>query len=236
MRPDTIQRRAGGTCFARHVAPKLGVARGGRAMGLIEVIGILAMLTILACLVLPRVKNVIKQSQGGLGGRALSSASVDQVAVNVETVRNAVAQHRSKFHSLASRNGQPLQVRARYDEFDRVLISEGYLERPFDARIGSGATIRLINISSLSATTPVDGANGAYDLNGQGWNGLAGASHVIEAVLSEVSAGDAKALNDRLDGPALGAGPGRSDLRGRVVYTLAASGQTCEVHIYIAHQ
>ena len=47
---------------------------------------------------------------------------------------------------------------------------------------------------------------------------------------------EAKALNDGLDGPALGANPGEDDSRGMVTYRGGDPAQPREVHIYITHQ
>ena len=47
---------------------------------------------------------------------------------------------------------------------------------------------------------------------------------------------EARALNDALDGPGLGANPGEDDTRGKVTYRGGDAAQPREVHIYITHQ
>jgi hypothetical protein len=198
---------------------------------------VLAILVILASLILPRVLWEVTRPEAG---PALSLAGVDEALIDLEGIKNATVEHCARFRTLNSKNGMPLEVPASYDHFDSVLLSEGLLDKPFGARVGasgSGALIRLVNVSRLSAATPVDGHNGAYDLAGRRRNDLAGASHVVEAVFFGLSEAEAKALNERLDGPALGANTDSSDTRGRVVYAApAAVGALCEVHVYITHQ
>ena len=65
---------------------------------------------------------------------------------------------------------------------------------------------------------------------------MAGASYVLEAVISGVTENEARALNDALDGPALGANPGEDDTRGKVTYRGGEPAQPRDVHIYITHQ
>jgi hypothetical protein len=102
--------------------------------------------------------------------------------------------------------------------------------------MGTNASVRLVNVSGLSSGSAVDGVNGAYDLRGDGRNDVVGASFVLEAVIPAVTEAEARALNDRLDGPPLGAGPGADDLRGRVVYRRAGPGGHTELHIHIMHK
>lgn len=65
---------------------------------------------------------------------------------------------------------------------------------------------------------------------------MAGASYVLEAVIRGVTEKEAKALNDALDGPALGANPGEDGSRGRVTYRGGDPAKPREVHIYVTHQ
>jgi hypothetical protein len=65
---------------------------------------------------------------------------------------------------------------------------------------------------------------------------MAGTSYVLEAVISGVTENEAKALNDGLDGPALGANLGEDDSRGKVTYRGGDPAKPREVHIYITHQ
>ena len=151
-------------------------------------------------------------------------------------IKSAAAQHCARFGSLASRNGTPLTVPANYDRYDAILLSEQLLDQPFQVRLGSGATIRLLNVSGRSFSSRLGFVEGAYDLGGRGPSGRAAASYVLEAVLSGLSENEARALNDGLDGPALGADPGEDDSRGQVTYRGGDPAQPREVYIYITHQ
>jgi hypothetical protein len=210
---------------------------GVYGVSLIELIGVLAVLAIVAGLLLPRILKPVSHAESG--SQAVNLARVDEALMNLEAVRSATAEHCARFRSLASRSETPVPVAGSLDHFDGILLSEGLLDKPFNVRLGSSAQVRLVNISRLSAATPVDARNGAYDLSGHGRNDLAVATYVVEAVLFGVSAAEARALNDRLDGPSLGAKDGESadmDIRGKVVYVPTPPGDKREVHIYIMHQ
>ena len=59
---------------------------------------------------------------------------------------------------------------------------------------------------------------------------------VIDAFCRASGQPFARALNDGLDGPALGADPGEDDSRGQVTYRGGDPAQPREVYIYITHQ
>jgi hypothetical protein len=204
-------------------------------VSLLELIGVLAILAIVAGLLLPRILKPVSSAESG--SQAVNLARVDEALMNLEAIRSATVEHCARFRSLASRSETPVPVADSLDHFDGILLTEGLLDKPFNVRLGSSALVRLVNISHLSAATPVDGHNGAYDLSGHGRNDLAGATYVVEAVLFGVSEAEGRALNDRLDGPSLGAKDGESaDTRGKVVYAPTAPGDKREMHIYIMHQ
>jgi hypothetical protein len=207
------------------------VVRGG--FSFVELIGVLAILAILATLILPRISNRANPARA-VG--AVNQAQVDQVLASVQAIKTAAAQHCARFGSLASRNGTPFIVPGSYDRYDAILLSEQLLDQPFGVRLGSGATVRLVNVSGRSVSTGLGYVEGAFDAGGRGAGGGAGSSYVLEAVLSGVTEKDAKALNDALDGPALGANPGGDDSRGQVTYRGGDPAQPREVHIYITRQ
>ena len=85
---------------------------------------------------------------------------------------------------------------------------------------------------AVSLGDAVDTSNSAYDLGGTTTNSALG-SVVVEAVISNVLITDAKDLNDRLDGVALGVTSG-SDTRGRVKYS--SGSPTTDVYVYLTHR
>ena len=205
--------------------------RGG--FSFVELIGVLAILAILATLIVPRISHRANPARA-VG--AVNQAQVDQVLASVLAIKSAAAQHCARFGSLASRNGTPLTVPVSYDRYDAILLSEQLLDQPFRVRLGTGATVRLLNVSGRSITSGLGFVEGAFDAGGRGAGGHAGASYVLEAVIWGVTEKEAKALNDGLDGPALGANSGGDDSRGQVTCRGGDPAQPREVHIYITHQ
>jgi hypothetical protein len=214
-------------CQTRRADP----VRGG--FSFVELIGVLAVLAILACLLLPRVMNQASPART-LG--AVNQSRVNVVLANVQAIKSAAAQHCARFGSLASRNGTSFTVAASYDNYDAILLAEQLLDRPFWGRLGSSGTIRLLKVHHSSWAGRLGFVEGEYDLDGNGGNDVAGAAYVLEAVLRGITDQDARALNDALDGPALGANPGEDDSRGRVTYRGGDPANLREVHIYIMHQ
>jgi prepilin-type N-terminal cleavage/methylation domain-containing protein len=162
------------------VAPFQGIRKHGssqesrHAFTLIELIGVLAVIAILAALLIPKVFD------------AISMARMNRAALSMGTIKGAVVEHYAKFGSLASSNGVPLVFTGTYTNFDSILLAEGFIDKPFNPRIGTNAFIRIVHVSGLTAGTDVDGSNGAYDLDGSGNNDVVGAAYTIDAVFLDV--------------------------------------------------
>src|SRR5206468_1184917 len=114
--------------------------------------------------------------------------------------------------------------------------AEGLLDKPFAAKIAGGdpstnAVMRLVQVSAGNAGA--DRANG-YLLDGTN-SATSGATFVIETVISGVAVADAKDLNDRLDGTALGSATPPDGL-GRVVYGAPGANGLTTVYIYLTHR
>src|SRR5207253_2657449 len=105
--------------------------------------------------------------------------------------------------------------------------------------IGDGVGNHVEIVDGVAETTAADGSNAAYDLDGAGAAPVndAGAvgSSVVQAVITGVTSSDAKDLNDRLDGAALGSALGVADFKGRVKYATPVAGLTT-VYVYITHR
>src|SRR5688500_1356317 len=89
---------------------------------LIEMIGVLAVIAILAALLIPKIFE------------AINNARINNAAINVQTVKTAIADHYAKFGSLASSNGVPITAIPSVD-YDVVLLQEGFTDKPFSTKL-----------------------------------------------------------------------------------------------------
>ena len=191
--------------------------RRDHAFTLIEMIGVLAVVAILAALLIPKIFE------------SINNARISQAVLSCQTIKTAVLEHYSKFQSLNSSNGLPLSVPN--GNFDTVLLAEGLIDKPFSVAIAGSATIELVSATSGPAT----GASGtAFDLDGDGNGDLSVGQYVVEARLFNVSLSDARALNAILDGAALGEDANGNDFAGRVIYRRPATNPRT-VYIYLTH-
>jgi prepilin-type N-terminal cleavage/methylation domain-containing protein len=190
-----------------------------QAFTLIEMIGVLAVIAILAALLIPKVFS------------AINDARVNGVCITCNTIKTAVADHYGKYGKFDAVFGTNIltfagNILPGYDT--NVLMAEGLLDKPFSAKIAGGdpSTNCVLQLSK-------NGGNGGsgYSLDGS-TNTTVGASFVVEAVLYNVTRADARDLNDRLDGPPLGVATG-ADTKGRVEY---ADADPTTVYIYITHR
>ena len=200
------------------------------AFTLIEMIGVLAVIAILAAVLIPKVFQAINDSR------------VTNAALSYNTVKTAISDHYAKFGSLLSSNGIAMTAGAGAAlAFDRVLVSEGFLDKPFDVKISAitaGVSNHVEIIAALAPTVDPNVNNNAYNLDNTGTTATdmnkALGGVVVQAVIPGVTENDAKDLNDRLDGPALGSAIGADDLLGRVKYDGGANPTT--VYVYLTHR
>ena len=195
------------------------------AFTLIEMIGVLAVIAILAALLIPKIFE------------AINSARINNCVVSYNTIKTALADHYAKFGSLISSNGTTFSPSlGEATNFDHVLLTEGFLDKTFQVKIGDGTGNHVEVNTPLAGNVAATAANTAYDLAGSGssTNDAAGGA-VVEAIITGVTELDAKALNDRLDGPTLGSGIGADDIKGRVKYN-TSSGNGTIVRIYVTHR
>lgn len=195
------------------------------AFTLIEMIGVLAVIAILAALLIPKVFE------------SINNARINNAAVSYNTVKAAVTDHYAKYGGLLNStngDGSSKVLTLPVANYDSVLLTEGFLDKPFAVKIGDGsANTKVTAVAGKLATDPVDPTNAAYDLDGTGVVNDAAGSTVVEAIITGVTLQDAKDLNDRLDGNALGAAVGQDDLKGRVKYK---SEDPTTVYVYISHR
>ena len=204
-------------------AEGLGLRLRATGFTLIEMIGVLAVIAILAALLIPKVFDAINNSR------------INNTAVSIATVKTGVSDHFGRFgdfNLLGGTNALSLPI-TNYDA--AVLMPEGFLDKPFAAKISTGASIQVV--PGASAGPSGLGFSLSQDLSVTN-NAVALADQVVQAVLPGVSAQDAKDLNDRIDSASMGAASlTAADYQGRVAY-VAPSGSpaTTTVYVYITHR
>src|SRR6266436_252414 len=82
---------------------------------LIEMIGVLAVIAILASLLIPKIYE------------AINNARISNSALSYNSIKTALADHYAKFGSLTTSNGATIVAGVgEATNFDRVLITEGF--------------------------------------------------------------------------------------------------------------
>ena len=191
--------------------------RSLKAFTLIEMIGVLAVIAILAALLIPKIFE------------AINSARVNNCIVSYNTVKAAVMDHYGKYGAIDSYFGTNAMTTAQKDNYDNTLLSEGFLDKPFNVKVGTNWIVRAVAPGS-SGGSPV-----GYSLTtNASQNDVQGASLVVEAVIQGVPLPDAYDISTRLDGALLSAaGTTNADNIGRVKYQ-ATSPTT--LYMYITHR
>lgn len=206
-----------------------------RGFTLIEIIGVVAVIAILAAVLTPRVVSVIARGKVSASAQSLGS------------LKSATADYIAKNGTLPTRDGTgSTNAAVSTGRFDADLVTGGFTEKLFAVSIGtqtfdsSGLTGR-IHVRSQTATssgtiTPptasVGGVNFDLDRTSSTADFSAG-QMVVSSFIPGVSINDAIALNKILDGDD-NAGTG-ADSTGRCIYSAAASDNTVTVYVYIAH-
>src|SRR5690242_19958807 len=133
---------------------KINRARKGAQQGftLIEMIGVLAVIAILAAVLIPKVFE------------AINNARVNNAAMSYNTVKTAIADHYAKFGSIAvdGSTATPTVLTPPIPQFDQVLVKEQFLDKPFATKIGDGIVdathtrVELVNIGGFKLNDAVD--------------------------------------------------------------------------------
>lgn len=205
-----------------------GLVAGQGGFTLIEMVGVLGVLAILAGVLIPKVFD------------AIHSARIATASSSCDTIRVALVDHYGKYGSFLVGGSPPGPLTLNLNHYDQVLISEGLLDKPFAVKIGDQSANTRIEAVSISGGLfapgiVVDGTDSTgFALSGGGTNTVAG-SVLVVAVITGVTAADAKELNDRVDGPALGAALNSPDLNGQVKYDSPINGTTT-VYVYLTHR
>jgi len=213
--------------------------RTSGAFTLIEMIGVLSVIAILASVLVPKVFN------------AIANARASNAAMSVNAIKSGIADHYSKYGSIAW-NGAlstpgPITVPGlglgAYSNYDQVLVAENILDKPFQTKLGTGTPATdvylltapstnggAVTASALTATVPGDAY---FDLGGVGSNSISG-TVVAVAVIQGCTLEDARNLNGIIDGPSMGESSTGYDILGRVKYNMGSGPGT--VYVYLTHR
>ncbi|MEN9677129.1 MAG: hypothetical protein RIS76_3025 [Verrucomicrobiota bacterium] len=196
-----------------------------RGFTLIEMIGVLAIIAVLAGLLLPRIFE------------AMNDSRINSAAMGYNSVKTAAMGYFGKYGRFGDATGVAIADVAAAPDWGKVLLSSGFLDKPFSTKIGSTASLVEIKAATTAATA-VTGANTSYNFDDTGTaNSIKGATLVIQVHLKGVDLADAQALSRRLDGDELSdlsATPATADLEGKVKYDFATT--VGDVLLYVAHK
>jgi hypothetical protein len=192
-------------------------------------IGVLAVIAVLASVLMPKLFE------------AIHSARIGNASRSCDTVRTALVDHFNKYGSFLQGGSPPGPLTLNINNYDSLLVAEQLLDKPFEVKIGDGTTNTLVQALDITGSgyalgTAVDGTqNTGFALAGGGTNTAIGMV-LLQAVITGVSAADAKELSDRIDGPQLSAPINSADLDGRVKYGAPGANGTTTVYVYLTHR
>jgi prepilin-type N-terminal cleavage/methylation domain-containing protein len=197
---------------------------------LIEMIGVLAVIAILAAVLIPKVFE------------AINSARINNASMTCDTVKTAIADHYAKWGGLNidGSSGAAVPMAVPNLAYDQMLLKEQFLDKLFVTKIGDGVSaaanthIEIQPIITPAGVVAADATSG-YNLSGASVGGLDEqvGTYVVQAVITGVTEADAQALSQRIDGTGLSSAIGQDDLKGRVKYKSQA---TTTVYIYLTHR
>ncbi len=211
------------------------------AFTLVEMIGVLAIIAILAVVIAPKVFSAIRSSR------------INSTIVSIDSVKTATVEFVGKYGVLPlTRNGN--------QRLDDLLKENGYLDERFSAGIGaqgdlyaatgatwsrtttgdwtaSGGTSqgKYSRILSRVANTKSPETSGGSNFKLDGTNDLPAGSRVVSAYLRQVPIAEARELSERIDGEGLSTDTG-ADSKGKVVYRAPSGSGLTDVMVYMLHQ
>jgi len=210
-------------------------ARRGAGFTLIEIIGVVAVIAILAAVLTPRVISVI--ARGKVNGTAQTLASL-KTATTDYVVKNG---------SLPTRDGTgSTNAAVSTGRFDADLVAGGFTEKLFTCALGTqtfdeSALTGRIHIRSQTVTSSGTVTAPTATVGGVNFNldrdtstaDFTSSQEVVAAFIPGVALTDAIELNKILDGDT-NSGTG-ADIIGRCIYSAAAVDNTVTIYVYLAH-
>jgi prepilin-type N-terminal cleavage/methylation domain-containing protein len=181
---------------------------------LIEMIGVLAVIAILAALLLPKVAN------------AISEAKVNSTVGTYQSIQTAATDHYGKFQAFnVVSNTTTVATAAQLAAWDTsVLIPEGFMDKPFSPKIGLTSGLHVVTGANANGGSGYNFANSSASEND-----TAGMAYVVEIGITNVSPQDAYDLSLAIDGINLSSTNITSpDALGKVTYDGSSV-----VHMYV---
>ena len=231
---------------AFHLNSASSLVRGGMGgFTLIEMIGVLAVIGVLAALIVPKVFDIISSSKIEAFASAVKTfeAAVTKYYSDVGSVKPLdVAGNPQLDNSGHSATVESLPARLTLSQFDPLVLTTNlwprfkgpYLERfNTDSPPGLGTKVYMPVKAAETYGTPVTGTNLGWDLKGDdGNNDLptgAAVAYIFVSSVSEEEFLEFDALVDR----DIGSTPSEKELRGRAKWDPLNNGT---LKLYLAHQ
>jgi prepilin-type N-terminal cleavage/methylation domain-containing protein len=183
---------------------------------LIEMIGVLAVIAILAALLLPKVAN------------AINDAKINSTVGTYQSIQAATTSHYGKYLAFNALFGTNVQTAPIVGYDTAFLLPENFIDKPFSSKVGLGATVELV-----TGTNSNSGAG--YNFTGSSTTNNATTStfqYVVECVITNVAAADANAISLLVDGPSMTPAVGATDTAGKVTWT-AGVGGVGNLYLYV---
>ncbi len=184
---------------------------------LIEMVGVLAVIAILAALLVPKIFAAINESR------------INNTLGSINTCKTAAIQYFTKNGSFPS---------ADTNNFDGTLLTQGFLDKAFEVKLvaAGDADCRVKLTTATGAAEGGSDGNGRFDLDGDATADVPADASVVQVRLANVKPEDARELSLRIDGTDMSAGDtATADKEGRVAYA-APSGGVTTVYVYLAHK
>lgn len=211
-----------------------GIRKPTGGFTLLEIIGVVALIAILAAVLAPRVTSVI--------GRGKVNSTVQSLA----GLKTATMDYIAANSALPIRAGKGNNDAANVDgRFDVDLRSGGFIEKLFSCPIGSqvvdGSLAGRTHLRALNAVVSKSVGSPKPDNAGSNFNldrdtttaDFNKGQVVVSAYIPGVPLADAVALNKQLDGDLNTTT--KADVLGRCIYSTPDSSGRVTVSVYIAH-